>query len=571
MPPTLDDILSNLASPRPADDFEGDRLEFKEVGSTVRQTMQGLADAAVCFANARGGDIVVGVNDKATTRAEALRGADTSTYSIDAVRRAIFDRTRPALLVDVDERIVDGARLIIIRVPQGIVTYSNTAGTATRRVGKECRPFPPEEQRELRIARGELDWSAASSRVPFDALGEPAMEQLRAALAAAGEEELARLTGRRLLDALHLVAADGFATNAALALMAPAPILMREVPTYGYSYQYRPSMGREATSRLRQSRPILDAVDILLDAVEARLVAQPLNVRGGVQLQLVDYPLNAVRELVVNGLIHRNYDLRGTVDIEHSGDSMVVSSPGGLVLGVTPENILVHPSTPRNRLLAEAVSRLHLAERTGQGVDRAYREMLRSGKEPPRFFDDGLLVRAMMTGGIGNDAFTRFIADLPANLAMDVEVLLVLASFRSARNLDAVAVARVVQRSPHEAEQLLRRLADDEVGLIEPSKRTSRALYPKYHLRSSTLARLRRALRYAVVDIDEADRKVIEHIKEFGYITNPTLRRMFDLHVFAARDMLNDLRRRSIIQKLGEARGGRGVRYGPGSDFPGGV
>ena len=70
------------------------------------------------------------------------------------------------------------------------------------------------------------------------------------------------------------------------------------------------------------------------------------------------------------------------------------------MLGVTPQNILTYPSTPRNRLLTEAVSVLQLAERTGQGVDRAYREMLRSGKEPPTFDDSDVMVRAVLIGGV---------------------------------------------------------------------------------------------------------------------------------------------------------------------------
>ena len=75
----------------------------------------------------------------------------------------------------------------------------------------------------------------------------------------------------------------------------------------------------------------------------------------------------------MNGLIHRSYETHGTVDVEHTGDQLVISSPGGFVAGVTPENILTYPSTPRNRLLTETVAVLQLAERTGQGVDRAYR------------------------------------------------------------------------------------------------------------------------------------------------------------------------------------------------------
>jgi ATP-dependent DNA helicase RecG len=59
----------------------------------------------------------------------------------------------------------------------------------------------------------------------------------------------------------------------------------------------------------------------------------------------------------------------------------------------------------------------------------------------------------------------------------------------------------------------------------------------------------------------------MEHVREYGFITNRTIQRMFDLHVYAARDLISDLRGRGILEKLGDAKGGPGVRYGPGSKF----
>lgn len=61
---------------------------------------------------------------------------------------------------------------------------------------------------------------------------------------------------------------------------------------------------------------------------------------------------------------------------------------------------------------------------------------------------------------------------------------------------------------------------------------------------------------------------MIEHIREYEFITNRTLQRLFDLNIPAARNMLHDLQERGVISKIGDARGGPGVRYGPGPKFP---
>jgi hypothetical protein len=51
-------------------------------------------------------------------------------------------------------------------------------------------------------------------------------------------------------------------------------------------------------------------------------------------------------------------------------------------------------------------------------------------------------------------------------------------------------------------------------------------------------------------------------------VTNRTLQRLFDRDVYAARNLLSDLRDRGLLDKIGTARGGRGVKYGPGRKFP---
>ena len=561
------EVLGKLQDGVSAGDLEGQQLDFKETAKNPKETLRMLADAAVCFANADGGRIVLGVNDKAKTRAKALVGA-SADYTPDLIRRAVFDRTSPPLTLVVHEHLEDGSRLLILDVPPGVAPHSNSAGLATRRLDKECRPFTPAEQREFLAARGQYDWSAESSGVDMRRLSTAEMDRLRQLLFEAGADEVSRLRDRQLLEALRLIATDGKLTMAAILLLAKEATIAEILPAYGYSYQYRPSPGSEATQRIRGAKPLLAAVEILSEAIETRTQMKPLNVAGGIQLRLVDYPPNAVRELLVNAMIHRGFDGQGSVDIEHSPDRLVITSPGGLVSGVTPANILTHPSTPRHRLLAEAVARCQLAERTGQGIDRAYREMLRAGKKPPQIEDLGSRVRASLSGGIGNDAFIRFVRDLPPELGGDVDVLIALSLLRDAKTIDATKLAEAIQRSPVEAQEVLGRLADGEAALLEATRRTVRRPFPTYRLQNQPLVDLARAVTYRRRTPDGIDEKVVDNVSEYGFVTNKTLQRLFDIDVYTARNMLSDLRDRELIEKIGKARGGPGVKYGPGKKFP---
>lgn len=565
----IEDILERVGRGEPASVFESQTLDFKRPGRSAKETLELLADAAVCFANAQGGTIVLGVDDKAMTRQAALIGAEPA-LSLEAVRRGIFERTRPNLTVSAHEHTVDGVRLLALTVLEGIELYSNAKGLATRRLDSDCLPFPPEQQLEVRRARGQLDWSAEEVDHGPDALSQIEFERVRRLLRTSGREELAALSDRKLLEAMRLLTPRGRLTHAAVVLLGGEELLREVVPAYGFTYQYRLSPGSEASYAVREVKPLPAAVESLLELVERRGETRPLNLAGGVQLALQDYPTTAVREVVVNALVHRDLPSGGTVDVEHSPERLVIQSPGGLVIGVTPENILTHPSTPRHRLLAESVALLQLAERTGQGIDRAYREMLSVGKEPPSIVDDGLRVRASLAGGIGNDAFVRFVRDLPETCRGDVDVLITLATLRGSSTVDAPRIAEAIQRTAPEAQEVLSRMADRELALLEPTRRTLNRPFPQYRLRNEPLAALARAVNYRRRTIDQIDEKVIEHVREYGFVTNRTVQRLFDRDIYASRNLLTDLRERGLLEKLGTARGGPGVKYGPGPKFPGG-
>lgn len=189
--------------------------------------------------------------------------------------------------------------------------------------------------------------------------------------------------------------------------------------------------------------------------------------------------------------------------------------------------------------------------------------MLRSGKEPPQFEDFGTIVRARLPGGAGNDAFARFVNVLPDALNRDVDVLLALAWLRRRRTLTATQLAGVIQRSIPEALSVLRRLA--EVGILEGSRRTAMRATPTYHLRSETIALMSSAVAYGRHGADEVDKKVIDHVREYGFVTSRTIQRLFDIGVPSARNALADMRSRGCSKRSGTrgAAGGSGTARVP--------
>lgn len=337
-------------------------------------------------------------------------------------------------------------------------------------------------------------------------------------------------------------------------------------------YQYRQTSGGEAAFARRWAPPMVIALSEALDSITARVGITPVNTSSGQQLQVEDYPLAAVREALVNALIHGDYRERRPVQVEHSPDELSVRSPGPLVAGITPENILTAGSRARFPLLAGACRALGLAEELGQGVDRMFREMARSGRSIPRVkvehegHDPSTVVS--LSGGPPNIRVARFLSELPEAERNDTDALLIVLLLCQRRSAAARDVAPVIQRDPQATEAVLRRLSSGEAQLLEPTAGTVNRRHPNYRLRSAALVALGPAVIYHRRPATDIDRKVIEHVREYDTINSATVQRIFDIDVYQARDVLRDFVGREILVRISDQTRGPKVRYGPGPQFP---
>jgi hypothetical protein len=111
-----------------------------------------------------------------------------------------------------------------------------------------------------------------------------------------------------------------------------------------------------------------------------------LNIQIGLfRLEIEDMPEEVFQETLLNALTHRCYQNMATVYVKHYPDKVVIENPGGFMDGITEKNIITHPSMPRNKLIAETLQHLKYVQRTGQGVDIIFREMISMGKPYPKY------------------------------------------------------------------------------------------------------------------------------------------------------------------------------------------
>ena len=187
--------------------------------------------------------------------------------------------------------------------------------------------------------------------------------------------------------------------------------------------------GERFYDNLSLDGPLPHVIEDAMDAMRKHM-SQAAIIRGIGREDRFDYPIEALREIFVNAVLHRDYspDSRGTqVHIELYPDRLVVRSPGGLFGNVTEEAVSVGRamSTSRNALLAKLMSDITiegtletLVENRGSGLITVIDALRRAGMSPPevqaRPGSVTVTIKKSGTAVPGNDRTNRTIGFGPA-------------------------------------------------------------------------------------------------------------------------------------------------------------
>ncbi|MFZ5851982.1 MAG: ATP-binding protein [Actinomycetota bacterium] len=553
-------VLDAVAAGGLPGDLESETLDFKTQGRSVADTLRDLAEAAACLANSAGGSIIVGVAD-GKRGPTALVGTDLDGLK---VKRRIFELTDPRLTVGVDELTRTGRRLLVITVPSSPDVHA-VGGRSTERIGTSCEPMSNSRIASVVAERRGDDWSADDSTVPIGEADPVALDLARSMLGRSSDARrgaLGRASDPDLLRGLGLVTPQRTLVNAG------ALLFCGDGGTAQLTYVHRRTPAGALVVNEPLTAPLLRALERAFELVDVRSDRTSVNLPGGQQIQLADLPPVAVREALVNAVMHRDYRRPEAVHVEHTATRLVVTSPGPFVTGVTVHNVLTTSPRSRNPLLAGAIRMLGLAETAGAGVDRMYAEMARLGHQPPTFTADADHVRVTLLGGAPNTFVARFVSTLPSEESEDADTMLTLLTLLGQRTVTAAAMAPLLQKPEPEAQAVLDRLSSEAVRLLERTRESAQRRRPVYRLREHVVATLGPALTYRRRTLDEYDRKIIGVVREAGEVNARMVRLLLDLDAAPASRVLADLVERGILVKTSQAQRGPSVAYGPGPAFP---
>lgn len=373
---------------------------------------------ALC--NEKGGSLVIGMEDKYPHKVVGTRQNENSTGELEA---NIYRDTgiRPKIYELYEDEAEKKGRVLVIDVP------SRPAGTVFKfedvplmRVGEELKPMSDEVYLSI-IQENEPDFSQQICRdATLDELDPDALSVLKEKYAKKQNNPIfLTLNNRQILSDLQLITDEGV-TNAAVILLGKEDFIKRVYPQASVMLEYRHSESQITfDNRISYSQPFFIMIDRLWHDIDLR--NGKFQIKEGPYIFDVPYfNEEVIRESINNAITHRDYTRHSETVIKQYPQKLIVTNAGGFPHGVTIDNILTVPSTPRNRLLADVLSKTGIVERSGQGIDKIFYRTLSEGKEAPDYSgSDAFNVELILSAIIQDKAFALFIESVQQNLAED--------------------------------------------------------------------------------------------------------------------------------------------------------
>jgi len=334
-----------------------------------------LATVLVGMANSIGGSVLVGISP----RSGHIQGVSDANEASDQVFQAAL-LAEPALVLPIPRVVdVDQHQVMWITVPPGLPHVYSLEGRYLGREGSQTNPLTARQLRQLLLERGAVQFE---SQVPGNAqLQDLDWLKVREYLQALSipEDE----SPENLLIQRGCLSRDLRPTYAALLLFGHFPqqwlpnatILATRFPGVTYADRFiKKDITGTLPEQLRQ-----------VEAFTRQNLSSVVRLVGLTRQETTEYPLEAVREILVNAVAHRDYNLQGdNIHLNIFADRIEVQSPGGLPGPVTLDNLL-DARFSRNAVLVQVLSDLGFVERLGYGLDRVVKVMQQQNLRPPRF------------------------------------------------------------------------------------------------------------------------------------------------------------------------------------------
>ncbi len=375
---------------------ESKNVEFKE-----RRPEKNIKymKTVVAFANGKGGRIVFGIDD---TRTVVGIPEEIVFSEMDAIANAISDSCEPVIVPDIYPQTIDGKNIIIVEIGAGkqkpyyikqdgitdgvYMRVSGTSRKADRMMTQEMyyesegRSYDMVIRRELTISDGEIDKFCAEMK-------EVALTNCKND---AQRQSVKDVTKNVLLNwGVLSEAEDGsiHPTNAYIFLNGQDTFLSKI-----QCGMFKGTTRAVFVDKRDYEGPLWQQAEEAFQFV-LRNIHLGAKIEGLYRKDVYELPPDSIRELIINAVMNCSFLQSSHIQVGIYDDRLEITSPGGLMPGVTIERMKKGYSQIRNRALAHAFSYMNLIEGWGTGIPRLLQEMQEYGLKEPEFIDMEIALR----------------------------------------------------------------------------------------------------------------------------------------------------------------------------------
>ena len=328
--------------------YESERIEYKS------QMLEDLYKEVIAFANTDGGVIYIGIDNEGN-----LTGIDDADETYTRLTNGIRDAIAPDVTMFVRYVLQDNK---VIRIEVGEGSYKpyylkakgiKPTGVYVRQGASSVQASPDQIRRMIKESDGDnyedsrsldQDLTFSAAETAFQRYGvEFSIEKYR----------VLGITQNDIFTNLALLLSDQCLHTTKIAVFKDE-----------FCTEFRDSK-EFGGSVFKQFE---DSVTYL--ALCNRTAS---TIKGVVRTDKKDYPEEAIREALLNAIVHRDYSFSGSIIINVNDSKMEFISLGGLLPGLSTEDIRIGVSQPRNKKLAEVFHRLRLIESYGTGIRRIFK------------------------------------------------------------------------------------------------------------------------------------------------------------------------------------------------------
>lgn len=366
---------------------EDKNKEYKSLKKAVgkQADLKSLAETCVCFANAQGGELIIGIEDKDK---HPPINQKIKVDDMNNVVKQLRSLTDGVGIVNPSIQIHDnGSEYFTLRIlPSTRVIATTSSGKVLIRISDSCYPVGSDELTNLSAEKTAFQWEiVAPQKITLnDVEANDVINFINDIKKSDKVSDFIKLKDDlEILSFYQLLSPDNYLTN--LGVLWLGKPSQRARLSYPLTIQYivyneRDEKIRKKEWHFHNYSPKELLLDLEKEAVELTYSSELPD--GLFRKTVRQYPKEVVRELLINAIAHKKYTISGDIFIEVYPDRMVITSPGNLPLGINKDNIL-HERHRRNPHLIQTLSDLKLMEGEGSGFDLVYEKLVRDAKPLP--------------------------------------------------------------------------------------------------------------------------------------------------------------------------------------------